>query len=87
MTLDEALAKLESLDEEDTLYVVRPWSGGAECVIAPTGSKPAGYEYFLDAATALEVLDVLDEEQRTPEKVRKLLIYYAENDAYPTSLD
>ena len=83
MTLADAVAALESLDEEETIYASRPWAAMSACVVAPTGSKPAGFEYFLDAGTAREVLEALDVELRTPDNVLRLLMHYAEHDAYP----
>jgi len=88
MTLHDAVARLEELDGEDMFYVRRPWTADADCVVArydgATGaSSHDGMDYFLEASTAREVLAVFDGRATTLEERIRLLIFYAENDAFP----
>lgn len=49
----------------------------------PTDVKEAGFSYFLEIFVAREVLEVLEGKPSTSEERVRLLIYYADNDAYP----
>jgi hypothetical protein len=89
--LRELIADLEHLDEELFICARRPWAPDAEAQLTqpderlavPEDVKKAGFVYFLDVPIAREVIGVFG--QKTPsldEKVR-LLLHYAEHDAYP----
>ncbi len=76
-----------------TICLRGPWSCDSEALIVPLdeeGRLPAdaqanGYKYFLEASVAREVLDVL-QSRPTPSSSAdacRLLVHYAENDAYP----
>lgn len=76
-----------------TICLREPWTARAEArVVAldeasrlPPDAIQGGYKYFLEASLAREVLDVL-RNRPTPssaEDAGKLLIHYAEHDAYP----
>jgi hypothetical protein len=49
----------------------------------PQEVRAAGYEYFLEIHVAKEVLAVLGSRQAAPDDQVRLLMFYAENDAYP----
>jgi hypothetical protein len=89
MTLKDAVERLNELDDEDLIYVRRPWEGAAECIIVryersvTTGRQRDGMDYFLEGSTAREALQVFGERSTTLEDRLRLLIYYAENDAFP----
>ena len=91
LTLEEAVRKLDSLDENGTLCVRRPWTPSAECVLVeldaqlrvPEHVTVAGFDYFLEVHVAREVVEVLDEETTSPDRKVQLLLHYAEFDAYP----
>ena len=91
MTLDETVRQLDTLDEDAILCVRRPWTHYAECVVTapdenlgvPRHVKDAGFVYFLEVHVAHEVLGVFGDKPPTHEEKVRLLIYYAENDAYP----
>ena len=97
-TLIEILRSLDDLDQDATIFMRRPWSATAACVVAPLtprstvpeAVKAAGYEYFLEVAIVHEVLDVFgnwpDKPPTEDEKVRTVL-YYGENDAWPEWLE
>jgi hypothetical protein len=91
MKLVDVVERLRDLDEDAVLCVKRPWTRDAECraivldeeMKVPQEARAAGYEYFLEVHVAREVLAVLgNRKAATDDKVR-LLIFYAENDAYP----
>jgi len=94
MTLGETIKQLDALDEFDMLCARRPWSASAECVVTslnddlgvPPHIKEAGFEYFLEVFTAREVLEafgVFSKKPPTEEEKIRLLIHYADYDAYP----
>jgi hypothetical protein len=91
MQLYELITTLDQLDDDHIICVKRPWSWGAEAQLAapdehlavPDDVKRAGFAYFLEVHVAKEVICVFGEKPaNTGEKVR-LLVEYAENDAYP----
>lgn len=88
MTLHDVVERLDELDDEDIIYVRRPWKSDADCTVArydrATGkSSLDGMDYFLEASTAREALAVFEGRATTLEERHRLLIYYAENDAFP----
>lgn len=91
MTLNEIVKQLGTLDEDAIVCVRRPWIPSAECVVTepaenlgvPTHLKNAGFAYFLEVHVAHEVLGVFGDKPSTHEEKVRLLIHYAENDAYP----
>jgi hypothetical protein len=91
VTLEEAVKQLDCLDEDAILSVRRPWSPAAECVVTPPAEnlgvpayvKEAGFDYFLEVQVAHEVLGVFEDKPPTDEEKLRVLIHYAENDAYP----
>jgi hypothetical protein len=91
MTLDEAIQQLDKTDEDAILCARRPWMPSSDCVVVapsedlsvPKHIKDAGLAYFLEVHVAHEVLNVFNDSPPTHEEKVRLLIYYAENDAYP----
>jgi hypothetical protein len=91
MTLDEAIRHLDEIDDNAILCVRRPWAPSADCIVVapdedlgvPKHIKDAGLAYFLEVHVAHEVLGVFGDSPPTHEEKIRLLIYYAENDAYP----
>ncbi|MBZ0237962.1 MAG: hypothetical protein K8M05_36960 [Deltaproteobacteria bacterium] len=89
MKLVEAIEKLSELDDDATICVRRPWTGDSECtVVAFDGKLPehieaAGFDYFLEVDIALEVLEVFGDREPTLDQKLQLIIFYAENDAFP----
>src|SRR5690348_9920812 len=91
MTLSDAITALDSLDSEDLICARRPWTPTSDCIVTPTDQpagvpkhvKVAGLEYFIDAGTAREALEVFGGRETTLEERLRLLIFYAENDAFP----
>jgi hypothetical protein len=76
-----------------TICLRKPWTDQAEARVVqldedsrlPPDAESDGHKYFLEASVAREVLDVL-RSRPTPsstEDACKLLLDYAENDAYP----
>ena len=91
VTLDETIRQLATLDEDAILCVRQPWEPSAECVIVapdenlavPKHIKDAGLAYFLEVHVAREVLGVFGEKPHSHDEKIRLLIHYAEHDAYP----
>jgi hypothetical protein len=92
MKLQEALDRVEQLDDMQVVFAKRPWSLEAETLIGrldsesrvPKALADQGFDYFLDVAMARQVLEVFERRKPTEEERRALLLYYAENDAYPS---
>ncbi|WP_437619656.1 hypothetical protein [Sorangium sp. So ce1151] len=91
MTLGETINRLDTLDENAILCVRQPWTPSSECAVTapdenlgvPRHVKDSGLAYFLEVHVAREVLDVFGDKPPTTEEKVRLLIHYAENDAYP----
>lgn len=91
MKLVDAVEGLQDLDEDAVLCAKRPWTRDAECravvldedMKVPQEVTAAGYEYFLEVHVAREVLAVLGKRKAATDDKVRLLIFYAENDAYP----
>ena len=49
----------------------------------PSYITTLGFEYFLKVHVAKEVLEVLSGRKASKDEKLRLLIFYAENDAYP----
>jgi hypothetical protein len=96
-SLREVVTWLQEADERQlsmrTLCLSEPWDAEAEARVVeldedsrlPSDALAGGLKYFLEASVAREVLDML-RSRRTASSVEeacKLLIHYAENDAYP----
>jgi hypothetical protein len=88
-TVADAIARLDTLDEDDVIFARKPWSPTAVAMIGPLDEDPAalqtaGFAYFLEVSVAREILEgpplTLDERIR-------LILHYAEYDAYPDWLD
>jgi len=91
MNIAEAIEQIGTLDRSITICARRPWSSDAECVLVtldrgvtvPKATAAAGFEYFLDVHVILEVLSVFGERTPTADEQVRLILFYAENDAYP----
>jgi len=81
------------VDEVDGLTVClrRPWTADSDaCLVsvAPMSKIPEqvlrdGYEYFIEGAVLREVLEIPEAARSSENEKVALIIYYAENDAYP----
>lgn len=91
MKLKEALDQVEQLSEDAVIFARKPWTLEADAEIGqldndlrvPEAIIDRGLEYFLEADVAKEVLGVFENRRPTVDERRRLLMYYAENDAYP----
>ncbi len=91
MHLQEIIDRIE--DEDDDFYIVakKPWHRNSEALLVrltedyriPADVQDQGYEYFLEVHVALE--DVLESflDKLTLEQRFEVVLFYAENDAYP----
>jgi hypothetical protein len=93
MILEMAIDQLDTLDEDATIFVKRPWSASSEARVSPLDKhsgvlaklKADGFEYFLEVHVAREALGVFEPHVPTRAEKLRLLLYYAEHDAYPES--
>jgi hypothetical protein len=91
MKLVQALDEIGRLKGDEVIFARKPWDMNSDASIGqldsdfrvPGAIADLGYEYFIDAPVAAEVLDVLAGRRSTPQERRELLLYYAVNDAYP----
>jgi hypothetical protein len=91
VNLAEAIALLSQLPPDDIICARKPWSGQSDVlVVTPTTElgvpdhvRAAGFDYFLEVSTALELMAVFQGGTPTPEEILGMLVYYAEHDAYP----
>lgn len=87
----DALDQVQQLGEGKVIFARKPWALDAEADIGvldenlsvPGSMKSRGLEYFLEADVAKEVLEVFGDRDPTVQEIRALLLFYAENDAYP----
>jgi hypothetical protein len=89
--LQEALDRVRQLSDDDVIFARPPWKLDADADIGPLDTDyrvPAaitqrGLAYFLEASVANEVLQVFGDREPTADECRRLLMFYAEHDAYP----
>lgn len=99
-TLRDVVKWLERAGESEvsmkTICLRAPWTADSEARVVeldeesrlPPDALSDGLKYFLEASVALEVLDGLRHRRIiTTEDACNLLLYYAENDAYPEWAD
>jgi regulator of sirC expression with transglutaminase-like and TPR domain len=79
------------LDDSLCIFAAKPWSANssAAAVQLDDGFRPPkevidqGLVYFLEVHVANETLEVFGDHAPTEAEKRDLLIFYAENDAFP----
>lgn len=89
--LAELLDHIHELPDSECIFARKPWPADSEAVTALLGEKhevpsditTLGFEYFLKVHVAKEVLEVLSGRKVSKDEKLRLLIFYAENDAYP----
>jgi hypothetical protein len=91
-TLAEVIAALDSLDSEDTIYAVEPWTKESQAVVArepeagglPDEARRIGAKYFLEVFVAHDFVEDWKtglRQEPAPTEMCARLIYYAINDA------
>jgi|SRR6478609_4750837 len=91
MLLRELIAELETLDDDQIVCVMRPWTSDAEARLTPADErvsvpvevKDAGFDYFLEVHVAKEVVGVFGDKPASVDEKVRLLLDYAATDAYP----
>ncbi|MEO7253783.1 MAG: hypothetical protein ABIZ64_06005 [Casimicrobium sp.] len=91
MTLFEAMALLQDMDDEVTVFAVRPWTRNSAAMFGaltedcrvPTELKAAGLTYFLEATVAKEIIDDRTRSLLSTEQIAEMLLYYGEFDGFP----
>lgn len=91
MRLQQVVSKLNALSDSAIICAKRPWSEVAEVQVVepnedlsvPVEVTNAGFAYVLEVHVAKEIMRIFgDKSPALAERVR-LLIHYAEHDAYP----
>jgi hypothetical protein len=92
MNLGTLIERLpDSLNDGLCIFAAKPWSATSPAAIAPLDDrfKPPqeilarGLVYFLEVHVGNEVLEVFGDREPSAIEKMNLLIFYAENDAYP----
>jgi hypothetical protein len=91
MKLQELLDQVVHLNDDDVIFAAMPWTLTSDAEVGqlddegrvPPTAVARGMSYFLEISVAKEVLEVFGRHKATAEQQRALLLYYAENDAYP----
>jgi hypothetical protein len=89
MKLQDIYRDLSKLGDDLVIFAVEPWTPDSEAMLLrsePDGSvekSNALGKYFLEVLVAREVLETGEERRLSDQDRLRLLIYYAENDAYP----
>jgi hypothetical protein len=91
MTLQEIVSNLQTISDGLCIAARRPWGPDAEAKLVeldeefrfPNHIKEAGYEYFLEVAIARDEVLGAWHSQLSPEQCFDVVLYYAENDAWP----
>lgn len=91
MKLGPILDQIDNLSDDMCIFARQPWSLSSEAEIARLGNDfktpqaiaDKGLSYFLEVHVAKEVLEVFGNYSASAEEKRRLLLFYAENDAYP----
>lgn len=91
MNLGEALDQIETRAPDEVVFAKEPWTLQSEALVGrlderwwvPAEIASQGFVYFLEVSVATEVLALIGGRPVSAEERRELLLYYAENDAYP----
>jgi len=90
MNLADVVAQLDEANDTQCIVAKKPWSASSESMLirldknhrVPAEALDRGLSYFLEVGIALD--EVLSGWPSLPLEQRiKLLIFYAENDAFP----
>ena len=91
MTLEEAILEVLSADDSAVIFAKKPWVNGADSIIStlddelkvPVKLKNQGFHYFLEYSLIDELNLIRAERTIDDAKFIQVVIFYAENDAYP----
>lgn len=79
------------LDEGLCIFAAKPWSASSPATVGqldddfkpPDDLSAQGLAYFLEVHVANEALEVFGDRRPSADEKQKMLIFYAENDAFP----
>ena len=91
MDLGQILNRVHELADDECIFARKPWSSTSEAVTSllaedyrmPSHVSDQGLDYFLEIHVAKEVLGSIGGRSVSEEEKVNLLVFYAENDAYP----
>lgn len=93
MKLREILIDSDGLGEYDVVYAKRPWSLDSTAyveryeeneTVVRVLKNDASFEYFLEASLIKDIRGQAEDAGRSQQEVLDILVYYAENDAFPS---
>jgi hypothetical protein len=91
MELGSLLDRIHELEDGKCIFARKPWSYSSEAEVdyltadfsIPIEVSRKGLSYVLEVGVAQEVIGAFDRSSASCDEARDLLIFYAENDAYP----
>ena len=91
LSLLDIVTSLSSVDDDGVIIAKKPWTISSDAGIIKLNISEKievpqvyiGMEYFIEINVAKEVLGMPEAERISNEMKTELLIFYAENDAYP----
>ena len=91
MDLGTILDQLSNLQDDHCIFAARPWTSASRAIAMPLGVdfqtpkevSDQELDYFLEVHVAKEALEVFGDHAPTRAERHRLLIFYAESDAYP----
>ena len=92
MKLREALIESNNLGEHDVLYARRPWLLDSDALVVSYSegqsvtrflADDASFEYFLEVPLVQDIRHQVEAAGSSSEEALDVLLYYAENDAFP----
>jgi hypothetical protein len=89
--LGELLIRSKEMSDGDVVYAIRPWSLNSDACVVKYQSDEivvrllsgTSFEYFLEAPLIKDILGQLEDAHKPTLEALKILLYYAENDAFP----
>ena len=92
MNLHDVISKIDEFDEDQTIYLRRPWAQDSPAMVAfepddgglPAEAEEHGLGYFVEVAIARDIIEELEESHSTPPAVSEQcerLIQYAATEA------
>ena len=92
MTLSDVVDALETAKDDLCVVARRPWRRDSDALLVkltedgrvPSHAQEAGFEYFLEISLMKEEVLGAWQSRLTQEQRFDVVLYYAENDAWPT---
>jgi hypothetical protein len=93
-TLWDLVMKLSWIEDDPTIYASEPWDRNAKALLVSTDGEgcaaepiPPGFVYFLETSICKEILEGIARHKLSSERRFEVILYYAQNDAFPEWLN